>query len=132
MIRVDIEIDSEKGRVLVAVCARSIERALALVEDRYAGGRYRVLFPLRPETFFVRETEEASALEEILPHPPADPEPEPPGTEHPAYGREMPPASGEPSGGEPSGDANGGRTRPWRKTVRGGPSWGGVPTRRGR
>jgi hypothetical protein len=53
MIRVLIEVGAARPNVVVL--AESIQRALSLVQDRYPGSDIRVLFPMNPEAFFVRD-----------------------------------------------------------------------------
>ena len=52
MIRVWIDVDA--GRSRLTVRAGSIRRALEVAEDQNPGCTLRVVFPLDPETFFVR------------------------------------------------------------------------------
>lgn len=54
MITVSIEIRSASARFRVTVAAEGIEQALSLTRARYAGDEVRVIFPIEPETFFVR------------------------------------------------------------------------------
>lgn len=68
MIRVTIEVSNGARHHLVTTRAQSIQQALDLVGGRYAGN-LRVIFPLDPEMFFVKETvdknlEELELLEE--------------------------------------------------------------------
>ena len=53
MVRVSIDVDA--GRSRLSVRAGSIRRALEVAEEQNPGGALRVVFPLDPETFFVRE-----------------------------------------------------------------------------
>jgi hypothetical protein len=53
MIRVSVEVCSGEARFRAAVWARSIEQALSLVRARYPGGEARVIFPIKPEAFFI-------------------------------------------------------------------------------
>ena len=53
MIRVSIDVDT--GRSRLTVRAGSIRRALEVAGDQNPGCTLRVVFPLDPETFFVRE-----------------------------------------------------------------------------
>jgi hypothetical protein len=53
VVRVSIEVRDGAARFNVAVRARSIERAVSLVEERYPGGKVGVRFPIDPEGFFV-------------------------------------------------------------------------------
>jgi hypothetical protein len=53
MIRVSIDVDA--GRSRLTVRAGSIRRALEVAEDQNPGCTLRVVFPLDPETFFVRD-----------------------------------------------------------------------------
>lgn len=63
MIRVTIEVSDGAYHHLVTAQARSIQQALNLVGNNYAGN-LRVVFPLDPETFFVKEAVDMQ-LEEI-------------------------------------------------------------------
>lgn len=63
MIRVTIEVSNGARHHLVTTRAQSIQQALDLVGGRYAGN-LRVVFPLDPETFFVKEAVEMK-LEEL-------------------------------------------------------------------
>lgn len=55
MIRTLIEVGDNAATFVVAVRAASIRQAVALAADRYPGSDTRVVFPLDPETFFVKE-----------------------------------------------------------------------------
>ena len=55
MVSVCIEVGNETGSLSVAVRARSIERAVRIVAERYPGSRVEVEFPIDPETFFARD-----------------------------------------------------------------------------
>ena len=55
MVKVSIEVRTGAATFGVAVQARSIERALSLVQQRYSGGEARVKFPTEPEGFFVED-----------------------------------------------------------------------------
>ncbi len=55
MIMVSIEIRSASVRFRVPVGAEGIEQALNLTRACYPGDEVRVVFPIEPETFFVRE-----------------------------------------------------------------------------
>lgn len=65
MIRIHIEVRSEGSCFRATVCAISIERALALANAHYPEGDIRVMFPIEPESFFVRDGTTAS--ERLLP-----------------------------------------------------------------
>jgi hypothetical protein len=62
MIRVSVEVHSATTQCRVAVWAKSIERAIALVRGRYPGGEAKVLFPIEPEAFFTKDLVPASGL----------------------------------------------------------------------
>ena len=53
MVRVSIDVDA--GRSRLSVRAGSIRRAMEVAEEQNPGCALRVVFPLDPETFFVRE-----------------------------------------------------------------------------
>ena len=53
MVRVSIDVND--GRSRLSVRAGSIRRALEVAEEQNPGCALRVVFPLDPETFFVRE-----------------------------------------------------------------------------
>ena len=53
MVRVSIDVDA--GRSRLSVRAGSIRRALEVAEEQNPGCALRVVFPLDPETFFVRD-----------------------------------------------------------------------------
>ena len=60
MVRVSIDVDA--GRSTLRVRAGSIRRALEIAEEQNPGCALRVVFPLDPETFFVRDaTDEVGA-----------------------------------------------------------------------
>lgn len=67
MIRVSIDVDGAAVRSRLSVRAESIQRALQIAGERNPGCALRVVFPLDPETFFVREpvSETASEVAEI-------------------------------------------------------------------
>lgn len=55
MIKVAVEVRSGTARFRVSVQAESIRRALGVVGGRYPHGEVRLVFPVEPEGFFVRE-----------------------------------------------------------------------------
>ncbi|QIN79223.1 hypothetical protein GBA65_12615 [Rubrobacter marinus] len=55
MIQVQVEVESGAGRFLVSARAASIGRALSLVCASNPGATARVVFPIEPDPFFVRE-----------------------------------------------------------------------------
>jgi hypothetical protein len=55
IVRVSVEVRSGMARFRVGVQAESIRKALSMVGGRYSQGEVRVLFPIEPEGFFVRE-----------------------------------------------------------------------------
>ena len=55
MVRVSIEVRSGTASFRVGVQAESIRRAVSLVEGSYAAGDVRVIFPIAPEGFFVKD-----------------------------------------------------------------------------
>lgn len=65
MVRVRIEVSDSTTRLLVVVLAGNIEQAVDHVKDRYAGRQARVVFPLEPEHFFVRDATSGACLVEL-------------------------------------------------------------------
>ncbi len=61
MIRISVEVRSGAARIRVLIQAESIERALAIAQRHNPGKECRVIFPLDPEVFFVREPVEGAA-----------------------------------------------------------------------
>lgn len=59
MVRVSIDVDAGHSRLMVM--AESIRRALEIAEEQNPGHALRVVFPLDPETFFVRDAVEIAA-----------------------------------------------------------------------
>ena len=55
MVKISIEVRSGAARFDVAVQAKSIQRALSLVQERYSKGSVEVRFPIEPEGFFVED-----------------------------------------------------------------------------
>ena len=55
MVRVCIDVEGAAGRSRLSVRAGSIRRALEIAGERNPGCGLRVVFPLDPETFFVRD-----------------------------------------------------------------------------
>lgn len=55
MIRVSIDVDGYGAGCRLAVEAESIGRALEIAGERHPDCALKVVFPLDPETFFVRE-----------------------------------------------------------------------------
>ena len=60
MLRVTIEVGAEEvnaeaNRFRVGVQAQSIQQAVGIAETHYPGAAVRVVFPLDPETFFVKD-----------------------------------------------------------------------------
>jgi hypothetical protein len=53
IVRVSIDVDA--GRSRLSVRAGSIRRAMEVAEEQNLGCALRVVFPLDPETFFVRD-----------------------------------------------------------------------------
>jgi hypothetical protein len=54
MIRVWVDVYGGASRLRAAVWAESIEQALSLTSRRYPDCEARVVFPLDPDTFFVK------------------------------------------------------------------------------
>ena len=55
MVRVSIEVRSGAARFRVGIQASSIQRAVSLVKGLHPAGDVRVVFPIEPEAFFVRD-----------------------------------------------------------------------------
>jgi hypothetical protein len=55
MIRVSVEVCSGSSSFRAAVWAKDIEQALSLTRACYPGGEAKVVFPIEPEDFFVKE-----------------------------------------------------------------------------
>jgi hypothetical protein len=54
MVKVSVEIRSGTARFRVGVQAESIGEALNMVGARYPQGEVKVIFPIAPDSFFVR------------------------------------------------------------------------------
>ena len=64
MIRVSMEVCAEANSFFrVEVQARSVQQAVNITERHYPGATVQVVFPLDPETFFVKD--DAAAAEWI-------------------------------------------------------------------
>ncbi len=55
MVKVSVEVRNGTARFRVGVQTESIRRALGMVGGRYPHGEVRLVFPIVPEGFFVRE-----------------------------------------------------------------------------
>jgi hypothetical protein len=55
MVKVSVEVRSGTVRFRVSVQAQSVRRAIGMVGGRYPRGEIRLVFPIEPEGFFVRE-----------------------------------------------------------------------------
>ena len=55
MVRITVEVGDGATRYRVAVQAKSIRRALEIVERLNPGRDFRVTFPIDPEAFFVKD-----------------------------------------------------------------------------
>ena len=55
MVRVTIEVGNTADRFAVVVQAESIRQAMNLARKRYPGGTLKVMFPIDPDAFFVRD-----------------------------------------------------------------------------
>jgi hypothetical protein len=55
MVKVSMEVRSGAARFDVGVQAESIQRAVSFVEERYSKGSVKVMFPIEPESFFVKD-----------------------------------------------------------------------------
>ncbi len=67
MIRVSVEVGSGTARFSVAVRAENIQQAIGIVETRYPGGDVRVVHPIDPEAFFIKEPVVAGPVELEMP-----------------------------------------------------------------
>ena len=56
MIRISVVLTRGAARYRVAIQAQSIGRALEIVEGQNPGCQARVVFPIDPEAYFVRDT----------------------------------------------------------------------------
>ena len=66
MIGVAIEVvSSDAARLRVLIQAESIRRAVSVVETVYPKADVRVLYPIEPETFFVRDTATSTGMVEF-------------------------------------------------------------------
>lgn len=66
MIRVVVEINRGTGRQRLVVQSSDIRAAMSVVEEHYLdGGEARVVFPIDPEPFFVRDPGAVAGLVEI-------------------------------------------------------------------
>ena len=63
MIRIAVVLTRGAARYRVAIQAQSIERALEIVEGQNPGCQARVVFPIDPEAYFVRD---ASAIDGLV------------------------------------------------------------------
>ena len=54
MIKISIEVESSAARFKVALLAESIEKALEMAKRYNPGKECKVVFPIDPESFFVR------------------------------------------------------------------------------
>jgi hypothetical protein len=65
VVRVHIDVDGDAERSRLCVKAESIRRALEIAGERNPGRTLKVVFPLDPETFFVREPASEAGSEVI-------------------------------------------------------------------
>jgi hypothetical protein len=66
VIRVSIQaISTGADRLSVSVRAESIRRAVSAVEGLYPGADVRVVYPIEPEAFFVRDAAASRSLIEF-------------------------------------------------------------------
>ncbi len=56
MIKVKIEVRNEAAGFTTVVYAESIRRAVQMAEDCYPGNAARVVFPIEPDDFFVKDS----------------------------------------------------------------------------
>lgn len=62
MIRVSVEVGSGTARFSVTVRAESIEHAVSIAEAHYPGGKGRVVYPIDPEPFFIKDRAASAGL----------------------------------------------------------------------
>jgi hypothetical protein len=62
MIKVSVEVRRGTARFRVGVQAESIRRALGVVGSRYPHGEVRLVFPVEPEGFFIREPTDLAGM----------------------------------------------------------------------
>ena len=55
MVKVSVEVRSGTARFRVGVQADSIRKALGMIGRRYPRGEVRIVFPIEPEGYFVRD-----------------------------------------------------------------------------
>jgi hypothetical protein len=67
VIRVSVEVGCGTAHFSVAVRAENIRQAVGIVEARYPGGVVRVVHPIDPESFFIREPAAAGPVELEMP-----------------------------------------------------------------
>ena len=65
MIEVLVEIGSDGARFHVVARAESIRRAVEIAQARYSGADARVVHPIDPESFFVKDPQIPAGLVEI-------------------------------------------------------------------
>ena len=65
MIKISIAVGGQESGYRVAVFADNIGQALSLVEARFPDGEAKVVFPIDPEPFFVRDPVGRSGLVEF-------------------------------------------------------------------
>jgi hypothetical protein len=65
MIRVFVEVTKAAAPLRVEVRAESIGQAVAIIEELHPGRTVEVVFPIDPEKFFVDDTREAGARQDL-------------------------------------------------------------------
>ncbi len=65
MIKVLIEVGSGNARLSATVQAETILRAVGVVETRYPGSEARVVHPIDPEAFFVKDSTPSAEVVEL-------------------------------------------------------------------
>jgi hypothetical protein len=68
MVKVSIEVCSGAAHFDVAVQAESIQQAVSFVEKLYSKGSVKVRFPIKPESFFVKDPSAPAGIDS-LEHP---------------------------------------------------------------
>lgn len=67
MVRASFDVRVGSASLRVWVRAASIRRAESLLKSRHPAGEVRIVFPIEPESFFVRNRDAAELVEFELP-----------------------------------------------------------------
>jgi hypothetical protein len=65
MISVLVQVRSDVACLKVAIRAESIREALSVAEARYPGAEPRLVYPIAPEAFFVRDPSVGAGVVEV-------------------------------------------------------------------